>query len=140
MARNCPSKNDKGKGKAPANEEAISNLAEHHSEYDEVYINTLKFESYTAAKVQATRPSAIKADPALEGTMFINRKEATVLFDTETRGVNLISAVFVTTHGILSTMMKEPTKILLAMKGSQSESHKECRVDLSVDNTANEEE
>ena len=40
MARNCPSKNDKGKGKPPPKKEAASNLAEQHSEYDEVYINT----------------------------------------------------------------------------------------------------
>ena len=32
MARNCPSKNDKGKGKGPAKKEAASNLAEQHSE------------------------------------------------------------------------------------------------------------
>ena len=65
--------------------------------------------------------------------MFINGKEARVLFDTGTIGANLISAAFVTTHGIPCTAMKEPTKILMAMKGSQSESHKECTVDLAVD-------
>ena len=133
MARNCPSKNDKGKGKAPPKKEAASNLAEQHSEYDEVYINTLKFESYAAAKVKTTRPRTIKAHHALEETMFINGKEARVLFDTGTIGANLISAAFVTTHGIPCTAMKEPTKILMAMKGSRSESHKECTVDLAVD-------
>ena len=133
MARNCPSKNDKGKGKAPPKREAASNLAEQHSEYDEVYINTLKFESYAATKVKATRPRTIKAHNALEETMFINGKEARVLFDTGMIGANLISAAFVTTHGIPCTAMKEPTKILMAMKGSQSESHKECTVDLAVD-------
>ena len=122
MARNCPSKNEKGKGKAPPKKEAASNLAEQHSEYDEVYINTLEFESYAAAKVKTTRPSTIKAPHALEGTMFINGKEARVLFDTGTIGANLISAAFVTTHGIPCTAMKEPTKILMAMKGSRSES------------------
>ena len=34
MARNYPSKNDKGKGKAPPKKEAVSNLAEQHSEYN----------------------------------------------------------------------------------------------------------
>ena len=133
MARNCPSKNDKGKGKASPKKEAASNLAEQYSEYHEVYINPSEFESYAAAKVKATRPSTIKAHHALERTMFINGKEATVLFDIGTIGANLISAAFVTTHGIPCTAMKEPTKILMAMKGSRSESHKECTVYLAVD-------
>ena len=133
IARKCPSKNEKGKGKAPHKKEGDFNLAEQHREYEEVYINALKFESYGAAKVITTRPSAIKAHQALEGTMFINGKEARALFDTGTMGTNLISAAFVTTHGIPCTGMKEPTKILMAMKGSQSESHKECTDDLAVD-------
>ena len=44
----------------------------------------------------------------------------------------MISAAFITTHGIPCTAMKEPTKILMAMKGSRSESHKKCTVDLAV--------
>ena len=36
MARNCPSKNDKGKGKASPRKEATSNLAEQYSAYNEV--------------------------------------------------------------------------------------------------------
>jgi len=64
--------------------------------------------------------------------MFINGKEAKVLFDTGTIGASLISATFVTTHGIPCIEMKEPTKILMAMKGSRSESNKECTVDLAV--------
>jgi len=64
--------------------------------------------------------------------MFNNGKEARVLFDTETIGANLISETFVTTHGIPCTLMKEPTKILRAMKGLLSQSHEECTVDLSV--------
>ena len=133
MSRNCPSKNDKGKEKVPAKKEAVSNLAEQHSEYDEVYSNTLEFESYAATKVRATHPSTMKAHHPLEGTMFLNGKEARVLFETGTVGANLISAAFVTTHGIPCTAMKEPTKILMAMKGSRSEGHKECTVDLAVD-------
>ena len=123
MARKCPSKNDKGKEKAPPKNETASNLAEQHSEYDEVYINTLEFESYAAARVKATRPSTIKAHYTLEGSMFINGKEARVLFDTGTIGANWISAAFVTTHGVPCTAMKEPLKIVMAMKGSRSESH-----------------
>jgi len=64
--------------------------------------------------------------------MFISRKEAKVVFDTGTIRGNLISAVFVTTHGIPYIEMKEPTRILMAMKGSRSESHKEFTVDLAV--------
>src|SRR6201996_611377 len=118
MSRSCPSKNDKSKGKAPAKKEATSNVAEQQSEYDEVYINTLEFESYAAAKTKTARPATIKADHVLEGTMFINGKEAGVLFDTGTIGVNRISVAFVTTHAMPCTMMQEPTKLLMAMKGS----------------------
>ena len=49
--------------------------------------------------------------------MFINGKEANVLFDTGTIGANLISAAFVTTNGIPCIELKEPTKIPMAMKG-----------------------
>jgi len=112
MAKDWPSKKDKGKGKVK--KEATSNVATELSEYDKVYINTLEFESYAAAKT--TRPTTMKAHYALEGTMFINGKEAKALFDTQTIGANLISAAIVTTHGIPCTEMKEPTKILMAMK------------------------
>jgi len=128
MAKDCPSKKDKGKAKVK--KEASSNLATELSEYDEVYINTLELESYVTTKT--TRPPTIKALHALEDTMFINGKRAKVLFDTGTIGASLISAAFVTTHGIACIEMKEPTKILMAMKGSRSESNKECTVDLGV--------
>jgi len=128
MAKDCPSKKDKGKGKVK--KEASSNLATELSEYDEVYISALELESYAATKT--TRPTTIKALYALEGTMFINGKEAEVLFDTGTIGANLISAAFVTTHGIPCIELKEPTKILMAMKGSRSERNKECTVNLTV--------
>ena len=133
MSRNCPSKNDKGKGKATAKKEATSNLAEPHREYAELYINTLEFERYAAVKTKTARPATIKAHHALEGTMFINGKEARVLFDTGTIGAYLISAGFVTTHGIPCSTMNEPTKILMAMKGSRSESEKEYVVNIAVD-------
>jgi len=81
---------------------------------------------------KTTCPTTIKAVHALEGTMFINGKEPKVLFDTGTIGASLISAAFVTTHGIPCIQMKEPTKILMAMKGSRSETNKECTVDLAV--------
>ena len=57
MPKDCPSKKDKGKAKVK--KEATSNLATELSEHDEVYINTLDFESYAATKT--TRPSTIKA-------------------------------------------------------------------------------
>jgi len=128
MAKDYPNKKDKGKAKIK--KEATSKVATELSEYDGIYINTLEFEGYAAAKT--TRLTAIKAYHALQGTMFINEMEAKVLFDTGTIGANLISAAFVTTHGIPCIEMKEPTKILMAMKGSRSESHKQCTVDLAV--------
>ena len=79
--------------------EAASNLEEQDSEYDEVYINTLEFESYAAAKVKTTHPRTIKAHHALEETMFINGKEASVLFDRRMIEANQISVGFFATHG-----------------------------------------
>ena len=43
-----------------------------------------------------------------------------------------MSAAFVTTHGIPCIELKKPTKILIAMKGSRSESNQECTVNLAV--------
>src|SRR6195952_2474061 len=128
MGRDCSSKRDKGKAKVK--KETTSNLVEQQDDYDEIYINALEFESYAAAK--AARLAAIKPHNVLEGTMLIKGKQAKVLFDTGTIGANLIRPAFVTTHGIPCTPMKEPTKILMAMKVSRSESHKECIVNLSV--------
>jgi len=128
MAKDCPSKKDKGKTKVK--KEASSNLATELCEYDEVYISTLEFESYATTKT--TRLPTIKAHHGLEGTMFINGKEAKVVFDTGTIGANLISATFVTTHGIPCIELKEPIKILMDMKGSRAESNKECTVNLTV--------
>jgi len=68
MAKDCPSKKDKGEMKIKM--DAISNLATESSEYAVVYINTLEFETNAAAKT--THPTTIKAHHALEGTMFIN--------------------------------------------------------------------
>jgi len=128
MTKECPNKKDKGM--ATVKKEASSNLATELCEYNEVYINTLDLESYVATKT--TRPSTIEAHYPLEGTMFLNGKEAKLLFDTGTIGARLISAAFVTTHSIPGIEMKEPTKIRMAMKGSRSESNKECTVDLAV--------
>jgi len=52
MAKDCPSKKDKGNAKVK--KEATSNVATERSEYDEVYINTMEFESDVAGK--RTRP------------------------------------------------------------------------------------
>jgi len=128
MARDCPSKKDKGK--AMVGKEASSNLATELRDYDEVYSNSLEFENYATRKT--IRPTTTKAHHALEGTMFINGKETKVLFDTGTIGANLISAAFVTTHGIPCIELKESTKILSAMSGSRSERNKECTVNLTV--------
>jgi len=114
MTKDCPSNKDKGKAKVE--KEVSSNLARELSDYDEVYINTLRFKSYAATKT--TRLTTIKAHHALEGTMFVNGKEAKSLLDTGMIGANLISAAFVTTHGIPCIEMQEPTKILMGRKGS----------------------
>jgi len=74
MAKDCPSQKDKGKTKVK--KEATSNLAKEHSDYDEVYINTLEFERYAAGKT--TCPCTIKVYYTLEGTMLINQKEASI--------------------------------------------------------------
>jgi len=76
MAKDCPKKKDKVK--ANIKKEATSNLATELTRSDEVYINSLECESYAAAKT--TRPTTIMAHHALEGTMFINGKEAKALF------------------------------------------------------------
>jgi len=68
MTKDCPNK--KNKGKAKPKKEATSNLTTKISEYDEVYINTLEFESYAASK--STCPTTINAHHVLEGTTFIN--------------------------------------------------------------------
>ena len=90
----------------------------------------MEIESYAAAG--ATRLTAIKANKALEGTVYINGKEAQVLFNTGTIGANLISAAFVTTHGIRVPCkeIEKPTKIHIAMKGSWLESQKDCIVSI----------
>jgi len=127
MAKDCPRKD---KGKAKVKKEASSNLATELCEYDEVNINSLEFENYATTKI--TSPATTKAHHALDGTIFINGKEAKVLFDTGTIGANLLSAAFVTTHGIPCIQLKEPTKIPMAMKGARSESNKECTLNLAV--------
>ena len=53
MPKDCANKKDKGKAKV--NKEAISNVVTELSEYDEININTLEFESYAAATT--TRPT-----------------------------------------------------------------------------------
>ena len=63
MAKDCPSKSDKGKTKVK--KEATSNRIEPEPEYEEVYINTLEVESYAAAKTG--RPAMIKPHHAQEG-------------------------------------------------------------------------
>jgi len=127
-AKDCPSKKDTGKAKVK--KEASSDLATELCEYNEVSINALEIDSYMATRT--TRPTTIKAHQALAGTLFINGKAAKVLFDTGTIGASLISASFVTAQGIPCIEMKEPTKRLMAMKGSRYESNKEFTVDLVV--------
>jgi len=60
MAKDCPSKKDKGKAKVK--KEASSNLATDLCEYDEVYINTLEFKSPAAIKPNALLQSRYTMD------------------------------------------------------------------------------
>jgi hypothetical protein len=130
MSKECPSKKDDSKGKKKVKKETSSNYVEHEQGMDEVYIHATEVESYATAG--ATRPANIKPHSSLEGTILLNGKEARVLFDTGTIGANIISTHFVTTHGVPCTDMQTPTKIHMAMKGSRSESQKECQVEVSV--------
>ena len=68
----------------------------------------------------ATQSPTTKANKALrlEDMVYINRKEAQVLFDIGTIGANLISATFVTTYGIPCKEMEKPTKIHMVMEES----------------------
>ena len=67
----------------------------------------------------------IKAHHKLDGIMLINGKAAKALFDTGTIGAKFIGAAFVTTHAIPYTIIKKPTEIRMAMKGSRSKRYKE---------------
>jgi len=132
MSKECPSKKDdkKGKGKMIKKEARSNNVEYEQDSMHEVYIHATEIESYATA--QTTRPANIKPHGSLEGMIHLNGKEAKVLFDTGTIGANIVSAHIVTTHGIPCTEMAKPTKIHMAMKGSRSESQKECSVEISV--------
>ena len=130
MVNDCPSKKEKEKMKLQ--KETISNLATELNKYEEVYINTLEFKSYAAAKT--TCLMTIKAHHSLEGTMFINGKKPKVQCDSGTKGASLsqVRTAFVTTHGLPCIEMNKPSKMLIAIKGSRSKSHKEWTLDLAV--------
>jgi len=132
MSKECPSKKDdkKGKGKAIKKEARLNNVEYEQDSMDEVYIHATEIESYATA--QTTRPANMKPHGSLEGMIHLNGKEAKVLFDTGTIRANIVSAHFVTTHGIPCIEIAKPTKIHMAMKGSRSESQKECSVEISV--------
>jgi len=132
MSKECPSKKDdkKGKGKAIKKETRLKNVKYEQDSMDEVYIHATEIESYATA--QTTRPANIKPHGSLEGTIHLNRKEVKVLFHTATIGANIVSPHFFTTHGIPCNEMAKPTKIHMALKGSRSESQKECSVEISV--------
>lgn len=133
MTRKCSRKSDNGKRKVSDKKEGTWNPVDQPSEFEEVYIPTWEFESYVTAKVKETRPKTIKAHYALQGTMFINGNQLRVLFYTGTIGANPISVLFITTHEIPCSAMKERITILMAINGSRSESYKECTIVLLVD-------
>jgi len=68
----------------------------------------------------------------LEGTIRINGNDARVPFDTGTIGEDILSAAFVTTHGVETKALEGGLQILMAMKGSQSPSSKQCVVDIEI--------
>jgi len=132
MSKDCPSKKDdkQGKGKAIKKEARSNNDEYEQDSIDAVYMHATEIESYATA--QTTRPVNLKPHGSLEETIHLNGKEAKLLFDTGTIGANIVSAHFVTTHGIPCIEMAKPTKIDMAMKGSRSESQKKCSVEISV--------
>jgi len=132
LSKKYPSKKDgkKGKGKTIWKEARSNHVEYKQDSMDEVYIHDTEIESYTTAAT--TRPANIKPHGSLERMIHLNGKETKVLFDTGTIGANIVSAHFVSTHGIPCIEMAKPTKIHMAMKGSRSESQKECSVEISV--------
>jgi len=131
LSRNCPDKKDEGKGKA-VKKESTSNRAEAETSTDEVYINSMEIETY--ASLGKAPPSTTKAKKAWEGTIRINGHDARVLFDTGTIGEDIlqVSAAFVTTHSMETKALEGELRILMAMKGSQSTSSKQCVVDIVI--------
>jgi len=129
LFRNCPDKKDKGKRK-PVKKESTSNRAEAETNADEVYINSMEIETYASSG--KTAPSTAKAKKALEGTIRINGHDTRVLFDTGTIGEDILSAAFVTTHSVETKALEGELQILMAMKGSQSTSSKQCVVDIEI--------
>jgi len=97
LSRSCTDKKDEGKGKA-VKKESTSNRAETETNADEVYINSMEIETYASSGKTAL--STAKAKKALEGTIRINGRDARVLLDTGTIGEDILSAAFVTTHGV----------------------------------------
>jgi len=79
-----------------------------------------------------TALSTAKAKKALEGTIRMNGRDARVLFNTGTIGGDILSAAFVTTHGVETKALEGELRILMAMKGSQYTSSKQCVVDVEI--------
>ena len=79
-----------------------------------------------------TAPSTAKAKKASEGMIRINGHDARVLFDIGTIGEDILSAAFVTTHGVDTKALEGELPILMVMKGSQSTSSKQCIVDIEI--------
>jgi len=125
----CPDKKDEGKEKA-VNQESTSNRAEAETSADEVYINSMEIETYASSG--QTAPSTAKAKKALEGTIRIKGHDVRVLVDTGTIGEDILSAAFVTTHGVETKALEGELWSLMAMKGSQTTSNKQCVVDIEI--------
>jgi len=97
---------------------------------DWVYINSMEIETYASSG--KTAPSTTKAKKTLEGKIRINGHNARVLFDTGTIGEAILSAAFVISHGVETKALGGELQILIAMKGSQSTSSKQCVVDIEI--------
>jgi len=78
------------------------------------------------ARLQSTHTMHMR-----ELSSLMERKQMSCLIQVQLEK-RVISATFVTTHGIPCKESKEATQILMAMKGSRYESSKECTVNLTV--------
>src|SRR5207253_5587894 len=135
LAKDCFSKK-KGKGK-PSPKKAAVNSTEcdnPESETTEVWINSTSVPTNATEPIASykTQSQGMKPSVALEGRIRIAGREARVLFDTGAIGRDIISATFVSTYGIPTEEMKQPVVVHMVMKGSRSNSQKQCKVDIEI--------
>jgi len=69
----------------------------------------------TYASSGKTAPSTAKAKKNLEGTIRINGHDARVLFNTGPIGEDILSAAFITPHGVETKVLEGELRILMAI-------------------------